>query len=111
MKFSTFILLGRHLVVLVFISSLLIACQGAPSAEDYASRLCTCYGTDSEAALQLRAGTIDRPAYDQLVLDCMGDDDPLKELEEDPKALLEFKAAFLDALQASCPDVARSMGY
>jgi hypothetical protein len=41
----------------------------------------------------------------------MGADDPLQQLEDDPEALLKFKVAFLDTLQATCPDVARSLGY
>ncbi|MGH1337655.1 MAG: hypothetical protein ACRBFS_16160 [Aureispira sp.] len=111
MKFSTFTRLGQHLVAFLFLTNLLVACQNTPSAEDYALRFCTCYDTNSEAAVQLRAGELDQPSYDQLVLECMGEDDPLKELEENPAALLEFKVAFLDAIKANCPALAQSMGY
>lgn len=101
----------KSLAFLLFVSGLLVACQGKPSAEDYAQRLCDCYGAEFEGAKQLREGAIDRVAYDALVVDCMGEDDPIKKLEDDPQAALEFKAAFLDAVQTICPDVARNLGY
>lgn len=111
MKFPTFALLSKYFIALLVGNFLLVACQGQPSAQEYAQRLCACYSADTEAALQLRTGAIDRAAYDQLVLECMGADDPLQQLEDDPEALLKFKVAFLDTLEATCPDVARSLGY
>ncbi|MFK7798685.1 MAG: hypothetical protein AB8E82_14640 [Aureispira sp.] len=111
MKFPIFALFSNYFMALIVGSFLLVACQGEPSAQEYAQRLCACYSADTDAALQLRTGTIDRTTYDQLVLDCMGEENPLQQLEDDPQALLKFKVAFLDTLEATCPDVARSIGY
>lgn len=111
MKFSTFANSCFSFLVLLLVSILLVACQGKPSAEAYAERLCNCYGATSEHALQFHAGKIDRPTYEQFTIECMGEDDPLKALENEPEALLQFKADFLDALENTCPEVARSMGY
>lgn len=111
MKFSTFVHSCSAFLGLLLLSNLLVACKGNPSAEDYAQRLCDCYGAASEHALQFNAGKIDRPTYEQLTIECMGEDNPLKVLEDDPEAELQFKASFLDALKDTCPELARSMGY
>lgn len=111
MKFPTFAQLSNYFIILLLSNFVLVACQGEPSAQEYAQRLCACYSADADAALQLRTGAIDRATYDQLVVECMGEDNPLQQLEDNPQALLKFKVAFLDTLEATCPDVAQSLGY
>lgn len=112
MKFSTFInSYFWQSIILLLLGGLLNSCQNEPSVKKYVQRLCACYSADTKASLQLRSGQINQATYDQLMVACMGEDDPLQQLEKDPQKLLEFKAAFLDSLQTTCPDVARRLGY
>lgn len=95
-------------------SLLWTGCQSGPSAKHYAQRLCDCSETFSKAPIQLQAGTIDQATFDQLKADheaCMGEDDPLQDLKDDPKALQAFKADFLLQLEQQCPAIARNLGY
>lgn len=98
---------------LIFVCLLLVSC-GGPNGKDYAQKLCDCSDAFSKAAIQLKAGTINEASFEQLEADhivCMGEDNPLKKLEDDPEALLQFKAEFIDALGKKCPEIARNMGY
>lgn len=98
---------------LIFIFLLLTSC-GGPSGKDYAQKLCDCSDAFSKAAIQLKAGTINQTTFEQLKTEhiaCMGEDDPLEKLKEDPAALVQFKAEFINALESQCPEIARNMGY
>lgn len=102
--------IGRYLILIGLLSSVLSACQG-PSAEAEAKRLCNCYAPDSEAAQQLRAGEIDRTTYMNSIGDCMGDYNPLETFGDDEEARLKFKGKFIEALEKNCPDISRTLGY
>lgn len=100
------------LSVLIVIT-LLSSC-GGPSASKYAQKLCDCSADFSKAAIQLQAGTINQTQFEQLKAEhhaCMGEDNPLEMLKDDPEALIQFKAEFLTELEKKCPDIARNMGY
>jgi hypothetical protein len=100
-------------------SSLILACLllvscGGPSGKEYAQKLCDCSDAFSKAGIKLKSGTIDRVTFDQLNAEhvaCMGEDDPLETLKDNPEALVQFKAEFLNTLEANCPEIARNMGY
>jgi len=98
---------------LILVCLLLVSC-GRTNGKDYAQKLCDCSDAFSKAAIQVKAGTINEATAEQLKADhiiCMGEDNPLKNLEDDPEALLQFKAEFIDALEKKCPEIARNMGY
>lgn len=100
-------------------SSLIVACLliiscGGPNGKDYAQKLCDCSDDFSKAAIQLKAGTINQTTFEQLKAEhiaCMGEDDPLEKLKDNPEALVQFKAEFINALGNQCPEIARNMGY
>jgi len=105
--FFRFLLLGTLLIGLH-------SCQSGPSAAYYAERFCACSSDFSKAAVQLKAGTIDQATYQQLQTEhtaCMGEEDPLEDLKDDPEALQAFKAAFLTEITERCPSTARNMGF
>lgn len=98
----------------IILSCLFLTSCGGPSGKDYAQKLCDCSDAFSKAAIQLKAGTINQTTFDQLKEEhsaCMGEDDPLEELKDDPAALVQFKAEFINALESQCPEIARNMGY
>jgi hypothetical protein len=98
---------------LMFICLLFASC-GGPNGRTYAEKLCGCSDAFSKAAIQLKTETIDQATFDRLQAEhniCMGDDDPLERLQENPTALVQFKAEFLNALEEQCPEIARNMGY
>ena len=93
---------------------LTLACNRGSDPEYYAERFCDCSEEFSKAAVQLKTGTIDRVAYEQLKAEqeaCMGDADPLEDLKDDPEALQQFKTKFLEALSTTCPATARNLGF
>ncbi|WMX15882.1 MULTISPECIES: hypothetical protein [unclassified Aureispira] len=99
---------------ILLIACLLVASCGGPSGKDYAQKLCDCSDAFSKATIQLKAGTINQATFEQLKtehLACMGEDDPLEKLKDDPEALVQFKAEFINALENQCPEIARNMGY
>ena len=92
---------------------LLVSC-GKPSASRYAARFCACSQDFSKAGIQLKAGTIDQARFEQISTEhqaCLGEDDPLKALEDKPAELIQFKAEFLTELEKQCPDVFRNLGF
>lgn len=92
---------------------LLYSC-GNPSAQRYAQRFCNCSADFSTAAIELKRGKITKEIYNQLATKhtaCMGDDNPLEILKDQPEELLKFKAAFIEELEIQCPEIARNMGY
>lgn len=98
---------------LILLCLLFVSC-GGPNGKDYAQKLCNCSDAFSKAAIQLKAETIDQATFDRLQAEhsiCMGDDDPLGRLQDNPEALVQFKAEFLNALEEQCPEIARNMGY
>ena len=104
----------RFVLGLFVVVNLVVGCQSGPDAAYYAGRLCECSEDFSKAAVQLQAGTIDRATYDQLKAEqeaCMGEDDPLQDLKDDPEALKAFKADFLQQLNEQCPNTARNLNF
>lgn len=107
----------HHLLRLFVLGALFVylsSCQSGPDATYYAKRFCDCSETFSKAAVQLKAGTIDQATYDQQKTEheaCMGEEDPLEDLKDDPEALQAFKANFLTAIKEHCPSTARNMGF
>ncbi|BDS13764.1 hypothetical protein [Aureispira anguillae] len=98
----------------LIVTFLFLTSCGGPSASKYAQKLCDCSEAFSKAAIQLRSGTINQATFDQIKKEhdaCMGEDNPLEKLADDPEALVQFKAEFLIELEKSCPEVARNMGY
>lgn len=98
----------------LFFACLFFVSCGGPNGRDYAQKLCDCSAAFSKAAIQLKAETIDQATFDRLQADhntCMGDDNPLERLQDNPEALVQFKAEFLNALDEKCPETARNMGY
>lgn len=98
---------------LILVCLLFVSC-GGPNGRTYAKKLCACSDAFSKAAIQLKAETIDQATFDRLQAEhntCMGDDDPLGKLQDNPEALVQFKAEFLNALEEQCPEIARNMGY
>lgn len=90
------------------------SCQSGPDAVYYAERFCDCSSDFSKAAVQLKVGTIDKVTYDQLKAEhetCMGEEDPLEDLKDDPEALQAFKGLFLTEIKKQCPSTARNMGF
>ncbi len=88
----------RHTFFVGVLLLLLSSCQSGPSASHYAQHFCDCSDEFSKAAVQLKAGTIDRATYEALQTaheTCMGEDDPLEDLKDDPEALQAFKANFV----------------
>ncbi|MFT5647269.1 MAG: hypothetical protein ACI976_001958 [Aureispira sp.] len=99
--------------ILILTCSLLVSC-GGPNGKSYAKKLCNCSNAFSKASIQLEAGTIDQATFEQLKaehINCMGDDNPLEKLKDNPAALVQFKAEFINALEEQCPEIARNMGY
>lgn len=90
------------------------SCHSGPDAAYYAKRFCDCSSDFSKAAVQLKAGTINQTTYNQLKAEhetCMGDEDPLEDLKDDPEALQAFKGQFLIEIKKQCPSIARNMGF
>lgn len=113
-SFQTLITLVMRVLFVVCSLLLLYSCQSGPDAGHYAERFCTCSEAFSKAAVQLQAGTIDQATYNQQKLEhetCMGEDDPLEDLKDDPEALQTFKANFLIEIKERCPSTARNMGF
>jgi hypothetical protein len=100
----------RFFLAFLLFSFLVTACQ-SNAPEDYAERLCSCYDPTTEAAQQLRIGQLSNSDYELQMVACMGEENPLEALKEDPEALTAFKIGFYRALQEQCPELARSMGY
>ena len=92
---------------------LLISCGEKP-AEEYAKKFCICSKNLSEAVNQVKLGNISQDRFNQISKEhetCMGDNDPLKSLKENPAIQEQFKADFLKELEIQCPDIARNMGF
>lgn len=107
MRFSSALLL------LLLFSLFCASCQNNP-AQKAAKRLCACSKPFVKLKVQYESKLIDKETMDkasQEHLKCMGTEDPLKALENDPVATAQFKVDFLTALQKECPEVARNMNF
>lgn len=112
-KFSTEFFVLHFLFYILLIVLLLTSCN-KPSAHEYAQKFCTCSVDFSTANIQLKRGKISKETYNELAAKhatCMGEDNPLEMLKDQPDELLQFKAAFLSEIEKQCPDIARNMGY
>jgi len=93
---------------------LFLASCGKKTAADYAQQYCNCSEELGVARVQLTNGLITKEQYEQTEQqqeDCMGSDNPLETLKEDPEALATFKASFLIEITKQCPKTAQNMGF
>lgn len=98
--------------VLCFFSILVSSC--GKSAADYAQQFCDCSADLAHANLRYKNGLINEDEFSKISqthLACMGEDNPLKALENEPEKQKEFKIEFIKALEKNCPNIARDMGY
>ena len=101
------------MLLLLLFSLFCVACQD-DSAHKAAKKLCACSKPFVKLKVQYESKLIDKETMDQASqehLKCMGTEDPLKALENDPEAMAQFKIDFLTALQKECPEVARNMDF
>ena len=101
--------------IMTFLSSvfLLNSC-GQKTAKEYAAKFCACSINLSKAIDEVRSGNISQENFNKISKDheeCIGDDDPLKSLNDNPVKQEEFKKNFLKELEIQCPEIARNMGF
>lgn len=103
----------RSVYALICLCLLLIRCSG-PSAPDYAERFCACSEALSKAETKITKGKITQHEFDAIIVEhraCLGDDDPLEALKDNPDKLAQFKKEFLTELEKQCPTISRDMGF
>ncbi len=91
---------------------LCVACQS--SADSYAERFCECSADLAQAQFKYKNGLTSAEALEAVVQAhavCMGEDDPLKALEDSPEKKEQFKIDFIKALEKNCPSIAKDMGF
>lgn len=108
--------MNRILTFILFLTGtqLLIVSCGQRSAKDYAAHFCSCSEELSKASIQFKNGLIDQTTFQQIQEEhakCMGEDDPLEKLKDNPDAQHKFKTEFIQELEKSCPEIARNMGF
>lgn len=89
------------------------ACAG-PSAPNYAQKFCACSAALSTAEIRITTGKIDQQEFEAIVAEhrlCIGKDDPLEQLKDQPEQLDQFKKEFLTELEKQCPNISRNMGF
>lgn len=80
----------------------------------HAQQFCSCSKDFADATVQLKAGTIDKLAYNKIEAEqaaCLGTENPLELLKDQPEELAQFKKDFLLELETTCPEIARNIGF
>lgn len=101
-------------VYFLLLFSLSTSCGNGKSAEDYAERFCSCSVELAKANIQLDNKLISPEAFREIEAEqeaCMGEDDPLKDLDGYPDKEQQFQFEFIQALEKKCPAIARDMGF
>ena len=97
----------------ILIMVLFMSC-GGHSADEYADRFCGCSVELAKAHIQLNNKLISPETFRAIEAEqeiCMGEDDPLKALEDSPEEQELFQMEFVQALEKKCPAIARDMGF
>lgn len=105
--------MSKKIIFLFLSTCFLTACTG-PSASKYAQKFCACSEALSKAESKITTGKIDQQGFEAIVAEhrlCIGTDDPLEQLKDQPKKLDQFKKEFLTELEKQCPVISRDMGF